>query len=143
MSSKKQKRAAEKSGAKQAELKKTLATVRGQLTSSEKKLAKAKERTDHWKGEAKTSRTAAARANDQIEKLHKKLDKVSAVQPIQASTPEEAAVSGRPTAEPTTADGVTVPDQTWTVVQLRAEARARGLAGMSNKPKATLLNVLS
>jgi hypothetical protein len=29
------------------------------------------------------------------------------------------------------------------VVQLRAEARARGLAGMSNKPKAKLLAALT
>jgi hypothetical protein len=46
-------------------------------------------------------------------------------------------------AEPTTADGVTVPDETWSVVELRAEARARGLVGMSNKPKAQLLAALS
>ena len=45
--------------------------------------------------------------------------------------------------EPTAADGLTVPDETWTVVQLRAEARARGLVGTSNKSKAQLLDALS
>jgi hypothetical protein len=45
--------------------------------------------------------------------------------------------------EPTAADGLTVPDETWTVVQLRAEARARGLVGMSKKSKAELLDALS
>jgi hypothetical protein len=36
-----------------------------------------------------------------------------------------------------------VPDETWTVVELRAEARARGLVGMSSKSKAQLLAALS
>ena len=47
------------------------------------------------------------------------------------------------TAERTAADGLTAPDQTWTVAQLRAEARARGLAGFSNKPKAQLITALT
>ena len=55
----------------------------------------------------------------------------------------EAAASGGPVAEPTAADGVTAPDETWSVVQLRTEARARGLVGTSNKPKAQLLAALS
>lgn len=66
----------------------------------------------------------------------------AALEPARASTPMEAAASGRPVAEPTT-DGVTMPDETWSVVQLRAEARARGLVRMSNKPKAQLLTALS
>ncbi len=65
------------------------------------------------------------------------------VEPTKATDPIEAATSGRPAAEPTTPDGVTVPDQSWTVVQLRAEARARGLAGLSNKSKTQLIAALS
>jgi hypothetical protein len=36
-----------------------------------------------------------------------------------------------------------VANETWSVVQLRAEAHARGLTGMSNKTKAQLLAGLS
>jgi hypothetical protein len=55
----------------------------------------------------------------------------------------EAVSAGRPVAEATTVDAVTVPDETWSVVQLRAEARARGLTGMSSKTKGQLLDALS
>lgn len=143
MKTKKQKRAIEQSSAKQKELEKRLSTLRGQLTKTEKKLTKATERAERWKTEAQAQKKSAARAGTRAEKLHHKLDRASAaLEPAQASTPIEAAVSGRPVAEPTT-DGVTLPDETWSVVQLRAEARARGLVGMSNKPKAQLLAALS
>jgi hypothetical protein len=35
------------------------------------------------------------------------------------------------------------PNETWSVAQLRAEPRTRGLTGMSNKTKAQLLTALS
>ena len=35
------------------------------------------------------------------------------------------------------------PDMSWTVVRLRAEARARGLTGLSSKPKAEILAALT
>lgn len=144
MISKKQKRAIEKSNAKQKELAKGISTLRGQLTVTEKKLTKARDRAERWKTEAKAQRKSASRAGARAEKLQQKLDRAStALEPVQATSPIEAAASGRPVAEPTTADGVTVPDETWSVVQLRAEARARGLVGMSNKTKAQLLAALS
>jgi hypothetical protein len=34
------------------------------------------------------------------------------------------------------------PDASWTVAQLRAEARRRGISGLSNKPKAELVKAL-
>jgi len=90
------------------------------------------------------TRQPPIRSDARVEKLQKKLDRASAaLEPVRAVGPVEAAASGRPAAEPTAADGLTNPDQTWTVVQLRAEARARGLAGMSNKPKAKLLAALT
>ncbi len=144
MKSKKQKRAIEKSSAKQKELEKGLSTLRGQLTNTEKKLTKARERAERWKTEAKAQKKSAAKAEARAKKLQQKLDRASAVrETVQTGAPLGAAASGQPVAEPTTADGVTVPDQTWSVVQLRAEARARGLVGMSNKPKAELLAALS
>ncbi len=144
MSSKRQKRAIEKSSAKQNERKKSLSTVRGQLNRTEKKLTKAKDRAERWKTEAKAQRRSASRAEARAEKLQQTLDRASAArEPVRTTEPMEATASTRPVAEAATADGVAVPDQTWSVVQLRAEARARGLVGLSNKPKAELLAALS
>ena len=60
-----------------------------------------------------------------VEKLQRKLDRASALlEPVRANGLPEAAASDRPPAEPTATDGLAILDQTWTVVQLRAEARA-------------------
>lgn len=61
--------------------------------------------------------------------------------PTEAATPESSAPAAAEQS-PTTSTA-TKPDKTWTVVQLRAEATARGLTGVSNKPKAQLLTALS
>ena len=144
MNSKKKARTIKELTATNRELKKTLSGVRGQLTKTETKLAKANEKAERWKKETAAQRTAASRSDARVEKLQKKLDRAAAaLEPVQAVGPLEAAASGRTVGEPTAADGLTVPDQTWTVVQLRAEARARGLVGMSNKSKAQLLDALS
>jgi len=143
MRSKKQQRAAEKSGSKQKDLEKSLSSLRAELTTTEKALAKAKNRADRWRREAKAQKRSASRARARVQKLKMKLDAASAGrEPVQEVVPLDEAASGRPVAEPTTVDGVTL-DETWSVVQLRAEARARGLTGMSNKTKAQLLAALS
>ena len=138
------KKKAKKLNAANEELTKRLSAVRAQLTKTETKLGKANEKAKRWRREAAAARTAASRSDARVEKLQRKLDRASAaLEPVQAVGPLEAAATGRPAAERTAADGLTIPDQTWTVVQLRAEARARGLAGMSNKPKAQLLAALT
>jgi len=142
--SKKKAPSTKKLAATNEELKKTLSVVRGQLTKSVNKLTKATGKAERWKKEAAAQRRAASRTGARVEKLQRKLDRAAAaVEPTRATAPMEAAASGRLVAEPTTADGVTIPDETWSVVQLKAEARARGLVGMSNKPKAYLLAALS
>lgn len=144
MRTKKQKRVVEKSTSKQKELEKGLSSLRGQLTRTEKALTKAKSRADRWRKEAKGQKRSASRARARVEKLHQKLDGASAaLEPVQALAPMEMMASGLPVAEPTTSDDITMPDETWSVVQLRAQARARGLTGMSNKTKAQLLAALS
>ena len=144
MRSKKQKSAVEKSSAKQKDLEKSISVLRGQLTKTEKALTKAKNRADRWRKEAKAQKRSASRARARVEKLRQKLDGASAApEPVQAPAPMEVMASDRPVNEPTTVDSLTVPDETWSVVQLRAEARARGLTGMSNKTKAQLLAALS
>ena len=144
MRSKKQKRASEKATPKQRELEKSLSTLRGQLTSTEKALTKAKNRADRWRKEAKAQKRSASRAKARVEKLNQKLDAASAAtERVQPAVPAEVTASDLPETEPTTVDGVAVPDETWSVVQLRAEARDRGLTGMSSKTKAQLLAALS
>lgn len=143
MSSKK-KAPAKKSSVSKAELKSSLSTTRTQLTKTEAKLAKARDKTERWKKEATAQRKAAARAGARVEKLQQKLDRAAdTVAPTQSSEPVEAVAAGRPVTQSTAPDGVIVPDESWTVVQLRAEARARGLVGVSNTPKARLLAALS
>ena len=126
------------------ELKKTLAVVRGKLTKTQAKLTKATESADRWKKEAAAHRTAAARSDARAEKLRHKLDRATAaLKPAPPTKSKKAAASGQSTTEPSTAYGLTTPDETWTVVQLRAEANARGLTGMSDKTKEQLLAALT
>ena len=144
MSSKQLKRAFERSSAKQKELEKSLSTLRDRPAKTQKRLMKATDRAERWKAEAKAQTKSAARAGARAEKLQRKLDRAAVAQePVPAKTPHEPAASGLAVAEPTTAHVVTAPDETWSFVQLRTEARRRGLVGMSNKPKAQLLAALS
>ena len=144
MRTKKQKRGVEKSSSKQKDLEKSLSSLRGELTKTEKALAKARNRAERWRKEAKVQKRSASRARARVERLHRKLDGASAArEPAPAQAPMDVGPSGRPVAESATVDSVTSPDETWSVVQLRAEARARGLTGMSNKTKAQLLAALS
>lgn len=126
------------------DLKKALTGVRSQLTKTETKLNKANAKAERYKKEAAAQRAAAARADARAENLQEELARATAaLQPVPATRPRKAATSRRTPAKPTTADGLTIPDQTWTVVQLRAEAHARGLTGLSNKPKPQLLAALT
>ena len=125
------------------ELKKALAGVRGQLTKTNTKLAKATEKAERWKKEAAAHRTAAARSDARAEKLQNKLDRAeAALRPASATRPQQTD-SAAATTDASTAFGLTAPDKTWTVVQLRAEAHARGLTGMSGKTKDQLLAALT
>ena len=140
----KKNRVVEKLNPKQKDLVKSLSALRGELATTKKALKKANDRADRWRKQAKEQKGAAKRARAQVEKLQHKLGGASAAfQEVQAPAPMERIASVRPVAASTTVDAVTVPDETWSVVQLRAEARARGLTGMSNKTKAQLLTALS
>jgi hypothetical protein len=133
-----------KASSKQKDLEKSISILRGQLTRTEKALTKAKNRADRWRKEAKTQKKSATRAHARVEKLHQKLDAAStALEAVHSAAPVGVMSSGRAVSEPTTVDGAAVPDETWSVVRLRAEARTRGLTGMSNKSKAQLLAALS
>ena len=143
MRNKKQKRVVEKRNPKQKEPDKSLSALRGELATTKKALEKAKDRADRWRQQAKDQKRAAQRARARIEKLQRKLAGASASSAKVQAAPMAGLASVTPVAESRTVEAVTVPDGTWTVVQLRAEARARGLTGMSNKTKAQLLTALS
>ena len=144
MASKKKTRAIEELTATNRDLKKALSSVRGQLTKAETKLAKANERVERWKKQAAAHRTAASRSDARVERLQKKLDRATAaLKPVAASGPNVAAATGSSVSESTGPDGLSLPDKTWTVVQLQAEARARGLSGTSKKSKSQLLAALT
>ena len=143
MRNKKQKRVVEKRNPKQKEPDKTISALRGELATTKKALKKAKNRADRWRKEAKDQKRAAQRARARVERLQRKLAGESASSAKVQAAPMAGLASVTPVAESRTVEAVTVPDETWTVVQLRAEARARGLTGMSNKTKAQLLTALS
>ena len=112
------------------------------MARTKTRLTKANAKAERWKKAASEQRRAASRSNAEVGKLRRKLDRAAAAaQPGQASEPAKTTASAG--AGDTADHGFTVPDQTWTVAQLRNEARARGLVGMSNQPKAKLIAALS
>ena len=144
MRNKKQRRVVEKLKPKQKDLDKSLSALRGELATTKKALKKAQDRADRRRKQAKEQKRAASRARARVEKLQHKLGGASAaLAQMQAAAPTDGMGAVGPVDESMTVKAVTVPDETWSVVQLRAEARARGLTGMSNKTKAQLLAALS
>ena len=121
-----------------------------QLRSKIKKLKARVKRSDakamRWKKKAKRRGGIAASSQARVTKLEKELAEARRPTGPTDETPDELlspteAVAPEPTDsvdQPTSA-----PDATWTVVRLRAEARARGLTGTSGKSKSELLAALS
>jgi hypothetical protein len=110
-----------------------------QLKATIKQLKAALKRADaeasRWQKKAKRHQAAFAASQKRVTKLEKKLAEAR-------RTPSQSTANGdelpSPTGQPTAA-----PDVSWTVVRLRAEARARGLTGLSSKPKAEILAALT
>ena len=102
------------------------------------------DRARRWKKEAKRNRAEVATLTTRAAKLDRKLTKARDAASRPAPAPGKPVP---PTASPAAAAtgsgrSSVAPDDSWTVPQLRAEARARGLTGLSNKPKAELLAAL-
>jgi hypothetical protein len=154
--------AKKKSAAAEKELKATVKKLRS-------KLERADARTKRWKDKARTLEKSMAESEAQRKKLtkpNKRLAKDPAPEqdPSTATDAPEAAIlpeleqvdSKPPESEPepapagprvrrrpaSSAAARPTPDASWTVVRLRAEARSRGLSGLSNKSKADLLEAL-
>ena len=119
--------ASKKSASTEKDLKKSVKKLRAQVVRAEAK-------ADKWKKKATKLEKSATRSDAQAKKLEKASSPV--VAPIPAiAEPTEPAV--------TTDSTESGPNEGWTVVQLRAEARSRGLTGLSGKSKAQLLQALS
>ena len=132
--------ASKRSASDEKDLKATVKKLRSRLDKAE---ANAK----RWKKEARRQTEAAAQSDRQVAKLTRRLEKASrSAESSDAGSGSEAAlpkamVTPMATAEIPRSDA-TSPDPTWTVLQLRAEARSRGLTGLSRKSKAELLSAL-
>jgi hypothetical protein len=132
------------------DLKKTVKKLRTQLDRADTKAGK-------WKKKSEQLQKSLTQSEAKVKKLSKRLDKTSrtaekspaddTTSPTVAPIP---AVAEPPVAEPVaevpevsdTSQDTAAPDESWTVVQLRAEARSRGLTGLSGKSKAQLLDAL-
>ena len=112
---------------RKSEEKNLKATVKKLRSRLEKADADAKQ----WKKEAARQKEAATESERQVKKLSKRLKKASAKGEPNRSAPVQVPQSNPPR-----------PDASWTVLQLRAEARSRGLTGLSGKSKAELLDAL-
>lgn len=126
-------------------LKATVKQLREDLKRSEDKRAS-------WKKRALSAETALADVQTRLRQSEKRArkagKKAEATTPARtATTPPSRALGvdldpatpATPAATATTAG----PDASWTVARLRAEARERGLTGLSGKPKAELLKALT
>lgn len=143
MGSKKHKRVVEQYAAKQKKLKKDVSTLKGQLTKAEKKVTKAAEQTDRWKKEAKAHKKSASKAGARADLLQEQLDQASAaLEPVPSEATVQAASVDAPVRGQEAEDGIGKPDEKWSVVQLRSEARARGLTGISRMKKSELITAL-
>jgi chromosome segregation ATPase len=141
-------------GRKPVASKKKSAPTGKQLRATVEKLEARLERTEakaeRWKSEARRLRTDAADLERRLKKANKRARTLAAVTPAPANRSrareqvEEAPVlpEAAPSGDGPVQDGSAAPDETWTVVRLRAEARSRGLTGLSNRSKADLLAAL-
>jgi hypothetical protein len=126
-----------RSASNEKELKATIAKLRS-------KLERAETRAEGWKKNAGHHKKALGQSEAQVKKLQKRLAKANRPsRPGKKSAGSKVAAVVEAASSAAVAEGAATPDESWTVVQLREEARARGLTGLSGKPKAELLAALA
>jgi hypothetical protein len=127
--------ATEKRSSTSKELRSDAKRQRSRARKAEARAEKAEARADRWKARATGYQEEAAQLRGQLKKVTKRLDKArrSGLDERPVDVPAKQGVE--PSAD--------TPDASWTVVRLRAEARARGLTGVTTKPKAELLELLA
>jgi len=120
--------------------------LRATIKKLKAKLKRADAKANRWQKTAKRHQATAASSQARIAKLEKKLAKAARMASPTSTrrdkqpSPAEAVA---PVATNSARQLTSRPDASWTVVRLRAEARARGLSGLSGKPKAELLAALT
>lgn len=156
----------QKSGAtsRDKEHKAITAKLEARVKKLEAALESAEAKAAQWKKKAKKDRADAAASSAKASKLEKKLDKArrsvpkasvgvsrptlavapdAPAQPDEVAPPVEVVEVETPVESAPSAASKAGPDDSWTVTALRAEARARGIAGYSRKSKAELIAALS
>jgi peptidoglycan hydrolase CwlO-like protein len=128
------KKTKKKAGSSEKELKASVKKLRAQLAASEKSAGK-------WKTRAGSRAAEVAGLKTELKATRRRAKKAEE----SASTWKQRARSAVTPAVPdagTPAAPSSTPDETWTVTRLRAEARARGVAGYSRRTKLQLLDDL-
>ena len=113
---------------------------KARLKKLEARLASAEKSAGKWKTRAKKHQADAAGLKSELTAVRRRLDKATASAAKWKDRAKAAPSAPAPQLAPRTApETVAGPDESWTVTRLRAEARARGVAGYSRKTKAQLL----
>jgi hypothetical protein len=138
----------QRTGTAERELKAEIKKLKARLAAAEKS-------AETWKARAKENKSSAAGAKSELSGLRRSLkkaeastkkwkDRAKAALPLAPAAPAAPAASTAAAAEPAPVEIMapttpSMPDDTWTLTALRAEARARKLPGYSRKSKADLL----
>ena len=120
--------------------------LKATITSLKAKLKRADAKATRWQKKAKANQAAVATSKARVTKLEKKLTQARRVaDPLSATRHEVPSPTEVVASETVVSDDqpTSTPDASWTVVRLREEARARGVLGMSGKPKAEILAALN
>ena len=112
--------------------KKPSVSAKKELTTTIKQLRSKLDRADHEMKRLKSKAARLKKNNTELETQVKNLKKAN----------KRLEKASTPALSPTVTSPTVSPDASWTVVQLRAEARTRGLPGLSRKTKAELLAAL-
>jgi lysophospholipase len=125
---------------------KSASAVEKQLRAAVKKLqaqlSAAEKSAEQWRQKAKDRKSLASGFKSELASMRRRLAKADASAtkwkararpPAPVMAPPESAPA------PTSADGAHGPDDSWTVAELRAEAKRRGMSGYSRKTKGQLL----
>ena len=125
-----------------AQLEKKVGQLEKASAKSGTRVKKLKKRLDATRAGAAAEPAAADAATEELPELTDESAPEELPELTDESAPEELPELTQDAGEDADTDSEERPDSTWTVVQLRAEARARGLTGLSNKSKAELLDAL-
>ena len=133
--------------------------LKSKVKKLKRKVARADGNTARWEQKATQNNATIASLQERVAKRDKQLSKAKRTARHLEPLREDAGLSGEDVPElaevapPTKAEDARIvvvtgepahePDETWTVVRLRAEARSRGITGLSGKTKAELLAALT